>query len=110
MKAINLFVVFMTAFFLVACGGGSGGSSTVTPPPSSVLPNSTPMPTSGSNSGGTVADVVLSGKITFDNVPHDSQNFGLDYASTTQMPARGIMVSLLTVSYTHLTLPTTPYV
>ena len=95
MKVINLFVVFMTAFVLVACGGGSGGSSTVTPLPSSVLPNSTPTPTSGSNSGGVVADVNLSGKITFDNVPHDSQNFGLDYASTTQMPARGIMVALL---------------
>ena len=41
------------------------------------------------------ADVTISGKVTFDNVPHNTATSGLNYAGTTQDPARGITVELL---------------
>ena len=40
-------------------------------------------------------DVEITGKITFDKVPHNTTTSGLDYASTTQEPVRGATVELL---------------
>ncbi len=88
MKVTPLFYLVLTAFMMAACGGG--GSSSVTPPPP-VLSANASMPTTNV----TVSEVRLSGKITFDNVPHKDQNFGLDYASTIQAPARGLTVDLI---------------
>ena len=102
MKIINLCGILLSVFLFVSCGGGSSSSyssSSVTPPPitsSSVATGSSALVASvNTATTPTATQVNLSGKITFDNVPHDSQNFGLDYASTTQIPARGIMVALL---------------
>ncbi len=98
MKIINLCGIILSVFLFVSCGGGSSSSS-VTPPPitSSNAATGSSAPVANVNTATTpsATQVNLSGKITFDNVPHDDQNFGLDYASTTQMPARGIMVALL---------------
>lgn len=68
-------------FLLAACGGGGGGSSapTPTPPP----PPPTPPP------GGMV---VVSGKLTFDSVPHNTSTSGLNYNAITQKPIRGATV------------------
>ena len=96
MKIINLCGIILSVCLFVSCGGGS---SSVTPPPitssNAATGSSAPVASANTATTSTATQVNLSGKITFDNVPHDSQNFGLDYASTTQMPARGIMVSLL---------------
>lgn len=67
-NAIFLAVVFL----LSGCGGSSGGSSPPPPPPS--------------------ATVVVSGKVTFDRVPHQANGIGLDYANTFSTPARFVRV------------------
>lgn len=77
-------------FLLTACGGGN--SSNVSAPQSSAAP--TPAPTSSTETQP-VSEVTISGKVTFDNVPHKAQGFGLDYAATEQAPARGIVVKLI---------------
>ena len=103
MKVSHLFVVMLMASMLVACGGGSSGSSTITPPPMSAAPTptSTSAPTTTMTPSPTpttsvsAPQVTLNGKITFDNVPHNDQGLGLDYSSTFQAPARGVVVSLV---------------
>lgn len=103
MKVSHLFVVMLMASMLVACGGGSSGSSTITPPPMSAAPTptSTSAPTTTMTPSPTpttsvsAPQVKLNGKITFDNVPHNDQGLGLDYSSTFQAPARGVVVSLV---------------
>lgn len=70
------------AIALTACGGGGSNSSpavqAVTPP--------TPVPTTTS--------VRLSGKVTYDRVPHTSRS-GLDYANTQELPIRGAVIEVL---------------
>ena len=46
----------------------------------------------------TVIDVIVSGRITFDFVPHDPATDGLAYANTVAKPARGITVQAIRVS------------
>lgn len=68
---------------LAACSGGGGGgddSSTFTPP----------------TSGGTPTSVTISGTITFDSVPHNSNAIGLNYSGITQEPVRGVTVQATT--------------
>ncbi len=57
------------------------------------------------NKTTTSSNVILSGAITFDFVPHNTTTSGLDYLSTTSKPARGIEVQLLDAS--NATLATT---
>ena len=45
--------------------------------------------------GAPSSDVTISGKITFDFVPHNANGIGLNYNGTTQNPARGITVEAL---------------
>lgn len=72
------------AVILSACGGGSSSSS-VAPTPTSPAPTPTPTPTT----------VTISGKVTFDSVPHNTVTNGLNYGATTQAPVRGATVELL---------------
>jgi hypothetical protein len=69
---------------LTACGGGGSGSSPppviVDPPPPLPPPPPPPPPPSG--------NVTISGKATFDRVPHSAATNGLDYTSTRQDPIR----------------------
>ena len=63
---------------LLGCGGG-GSSSTAAPTalsPSSQAP---------------VNSVTISGKLTYDRVPH-ARDAGLDYTNTVQLPIRGVVV------------------
>ncbi len=64
---------------LCACGGGGGGGTT-TPNPN---PNPQPM-----------GDTVVSGKISFERVPHNASN-GLNFSATTSEPARLVPVELI---------------
>ncbi|NVK22840.1 MAG: hypothetical protein HWD86_10000 [Kangiellaceae bacterium] len=41
------------------------------------------------------AGTTLSGKVTYDNVPHNTSTNGLNYAATTQDPVRGATIQLL---------------
>ncbi len=86
-----IFMIFV-AFILAACGGGS--TSNVSAPQSSAVPTTTNVgqPSTTSNN---VTEVTISGKITFDNVPHKTSGFGLDYHAIVQAPARGIVVKLV---------------
>lgn len=95
--------------FLLACGGGGGGSSnfaTVSsrPAPSigssaSVNPFSSSSILSSSNSSvvssSAVGFITLSGKVTYDFVPHNDNQFGLNYSGTTINAGRGLVVELL---------------
>lgn len=53
------------------------------------------------------ATVTVSGKITYDNVPHNTSTNGLDYNSTTQDPVRGATIQVLQGSNTIATAKTT---
>ncbi|MGH6885281.1 MAG: hypothetical protein ACREGK_04320, partial [Geminicoccales bacterium] len=70
--------VCFTALLLAGCGGGSGGGGGGNSPPP------------GGNGEATV-----SGRITFDQVPHNDFTNGLDYASTVQAPVRGAVVEAI---------------
>ena len=48
------------------------------------------------------ANVDITGKITFDRVPHNTTTSGLNYAATSQDPARGVTVEALDSSGTVL--------
>jgi len=73
---IRTFFLALASAALAACGGGGGGSSVPTPTPT------------------------VSGKITFDSVPISSVTNGLNFAATTQAPARGIVVEALDAANT----------
>lgn len=72
----------MSVMLLTACGGGSSSNSAA--------------PANSSNGGTAPASkVTLSGQVTFDQVPHKDQGFGLDYSAIFKAPARGVVVVLL---------------
>ncbi len=66
---------------LTGCGGSSSPAKSTFVPP--VVPPSPP------------STVSLTGKITFDSIPHNSATSGLNYSAITQKPARGVTVELL---------------
>lgn len=77
MKTFKLILLTTFSTLLYACGGGSDNDS----------------PNSGSGEPATI-----SGKLTYDNVPHNNSTNGLDYNATTQDPIRGATVHLLSGS------------
>ena len=75
----RFYILIALLLSLTACGGGSSA------PASSAAPSvTTPSET-----------MTLSGKITYDHVPHQSRGYGLDYANTSKRAARAIEVMLL---------------
>lgn len=80
------FLRFYLALFsvmLVACGGsGSGGDQ----PRSSVSSNTSSSP---------AQNVVVSGQVTYDFVPHKTTLIGLNYNAIESRPGRGLVVELL---------------
>jgi len=85
------------SFILAACGGEGGGASTTTtatdnPAPAATTP--TPTPTSTPTPPATV-DVTISGKASFDHVPHFSDRAGLDYSALTSRPIRGARIAAI---------------
>ncbi|MEP1142564.1 MAG: hypothetical protein ABJH52_02500 [Henriciella sp.] len=89
-SAASVFVIVFAAGLVAACGGGGGGGTTVSPPPPP--PPASPTPSS----------VTISGAVTFDKVPHNSNFRGLDYDAITQEPARGVVVQAVNVGGTVL--------
>ena len=63
---------------LLGCGGGGGSSAAA---PTALSPSSQ----------APVNSVTISGKLTYDRVPH-AGNAGLDYTNTVQLPIRGVVV------------------
>ena len=76
-------VVFLGAL-LLACGGSGGSKSR--PSTSS---------SSSSSSVVSVGDVTLSGRVTYDHVPHKTTLIGLNYNAIVARPGRGLVVELL---------------
>lgn len=98
---------------LSACGGGGSSSkhsvstanTTVisSSATSSNLSGSDPFTSSSSNSLSSIAAldaVTLSGSVTYDFVPHNDTQIGLNYTATREMPVRGAVVQLLNSSGT----------
>ena len=84
MQSQWLIILILTTLALASCGGGS---TSPTPPITTAAPASQP----------TVSSVTLSGKITYDRVPHTEAS-GLDYANIIISPARGVVVEALGAS------------
>ena len=73
--------ILLATIFFTACGGGGGGSKG-------------PSQKSSSNPN-TAATVLLSGRVTYDYVPHNVDLIGLNYSATEQRPVRGASVEIL---------------
>ena len=71
-------IAVFSAAVLVGCGGGGDE----------------PVSTSGSLAPSN-SHVTISGRITFDFVPHNQFSSGLDYSNTQSLPVRGATVQLL---------------
>jgi hypothetical protein len=98
---------------LLACGGGGGGSSNIVPTSSkpassagsslnlsstsaSLMSSSMAFATSSPMASSSIAGVIsLSGKVTYDLVPHNDNQFGLNYSATTVSAGRGLVIELL---------------
>ena len=92
----QLYYPFLLAiiFVLASCGGGgSGGES------NNISDNSPPVTAACIGDSNQIptptADVMISGAITFDFIPHDTLSNGLDYSSVSVEPARGVEVVLV---------------
>lgn len=117
-----LFVLGIVGFtaLLFGCGGGSSSGTNIAPNSASASslfsPSSTQASSSNTDSSAAVSSsaelssassissiassassglIVISGQITYDFIPHDESDNGLDYAATTTMPGRGLVVELL---------------
>lgn len=97
-----LMLTFLFTLTLTACGSSDSDSGTPVPtqtpnPTPTPAPTATPTPTPTPIDGETVT---ISGKVTFDKVPHAYNQFilpdgALDYDATEIAPARGVDVVLL---------------
>ena len=74
----KLFFTALLFLTLAACGGGGGGGA----------PTPTPAPDA----------VTISGTISYDHIPHNDSNIGLNYSAITQNPVRGAVVELVSAS------------
>ena len=81
MKAIKLMLMMSLSALVYACGGGGSDSGSPTPGPG--------------DGGGSGESATISGKVTYDNVPHNPSTNGLNYNATTQDPVRGVTVQLI---------------
>lgn len=81
MQLITKTIIAFMALSLTACGGG--GNSSPAPQSAASIP-----PTAG------VSSVTVSGKITYDYVPHKDSS-GLDYINTEKRPSRGVIVEAI---------------
>lgn len=95
---------------LLACGGGGGGGNSLNPSPvsskaavssaasvalSSAISSSPVSQASSSASSSVLASINLTGRITYDFVPHNDNKIGLNYSATNVQAGRGLVVELL---------------
>ena len=104
--SISSVLLVLAIGLLSACGGGGGSDSKSPAPQTSFSPSSSsPSPissiTSSANSlsnssTSSLPDTVtLSGRVTYDFVPHNLNHVGLNYSATEQRPVRGAVVELI---------------
>ena len=104
MKALKLLILVAIMQVLAACSGSDDESSDASNNqdkgllvPCSTCPNPTPLPTSSfAPLEGNL--VTISGRVTYDRVPHVNGASALDYDSIIIMPVRGANVLLLDAS------------
>lgn len=99
-----------TCLLLFACGGGGGGGSSNFVPASStsvssinsavsissLMSSSLVSVSSSSTASLPISDfITLSGRVTYDFVPHNDNQLGLNYSATTVAAGRGLVVELL---------------
>lgn len=111
-RACLLLITFVgLTLLLSACGGGSGSgnnqtfsnsASSVPAPSSSLLSSSSASSlaslsslSSSTSSSSSADSMILSGKITYDYVPHNANNLGLNYLGIEPRPVRGAVVELI---------------
>jgi hypothetical protein len=87
-------VIVLSIVLLAACGGSGGDESSFNP--SSANPTSAGNSTSSRSVGNSsLAAINLSGRITYDFVPHNTNHIGLNHAATEMRPVRGATIQLL---------------
>jgi hypothetical protein len=91
MKAfVQLGLCLLSLCLLVACSKGNGSGSSTS---SSVVSSS-----SSSAASSLAVSALLSGVITYDDVPPKSNHLGLDYNNIQRKPVKGIVIELLNAS------------
>jgi hypothetical protein len=96
MKAfIQLGICLLSLCLLAACSKGNGSSSSTS---SSLVSSSSNSTASSSASSSLAVSALLSGVITYDDVPHKSNHLGLDYNNIQRKPVRGLVIELLDAS------------
>ena len=105
------YTIVLSVLGLVSCGGSSGGGSQP-PPPANAIDLTIPDTSVTEGDGGQVA---MSFELTLASAA--SSSLGVDYQTSAGSAQAGMdftvtsgRASFAAVSYTHLTLPTTPYV
>lgn len=97
--AIRYFTLAFISVLLVSCSGGGEDGTAGMPSQEDIAASSGD--NEGSDDVATSSDnetnkVIISGTITYDRIPfEDSFYGGLDYPSTTQQPARGVVIKAL---------------
>ncbi len=82
MNIKKMLTMAVLAGMVYGCGGGGGSDdSSPTPPPG--------------GGGGSGEAATISGKLTFDQVPHNQSTNGLNHSATVEAPIRGVTVQLL---------------
>ncbi len=111
---VRRMLLLCVSTLLLACGGGgSGGSSNVVPTSSKPLSSVGSSLSSSSSSSSTTSSssvssigssavssslpsvITLTGKVTYDLVPHNENHLGLNYSATSVSPGRGLLIELL---------------
>ena len=95
MNVVKLIAMAMTTALLVGCGGSGSNTAAPSQGMGSVAP--TIISTSTSSNGS----VQITGKVTYDRVPHTSSS-GLDYDNTIEQPIRGAVIEAVSASGTVL--------
>lgn len=91
MKAfVQLGLCLLSLCLLVACSKGNGSGSSTS---SSVVSSS-----SSSAASSLAVSALLSGVITYDDVPPKSNHLGLDYNNIQRKPTKGLVIELLDAS------------
>lgn len=107
-------LLLVACTLLFACGGGGGGGSTNLTPTSnksvssigssvgvsSLIASSVPSSAASTRGSSTISSslpgfITLSGKVTYDFIPHNDNQFGLNYSAATIVAGRGLVVEVL---------------
>jgi len=78
MMQVKFMMIILLSFFFTGCGGGGGDSS---------VPVTTPTTTTT-----TIGTITLSGKVTYDLVPVNSNGIGLDYTNIRSEAVKAVQV------------------